>query len=115
MKKNNITKLLQEMELIATSLIAGMYITDFTIHDTEFICRTNAKEPFVWFVYNSGTHIHKVNEISEIRGLKERTEYYENHTNSDFCLYRYDGQKLFPVFPKVMREWINNELKKHSL
>jgi hypothetical protein len=111
--KMDMTELLQLMELIATSLITSPYITDFTVHDTNFI-RTNVGRPFVWLVYNSGTHIYAADNIQDVRHYKEMLDHYENYSQADFCLYRYDGDKLFPVFPKVMHGWIDNELKKYS-
>ena len=108
--KPDITELLQLMELIATNLITTQYITDFTVHDTNFVRRTNAETPFVWMVYYSGTHIYALNNAKEIQKFTEMLYYYENHSNSEFCLYRYDGNKLFPVFPKVIKKWIENEL-----
>ena len=112
--KPDIPKLLQLMELIATSLITTRYITDFTIHDTNFVHRTNAETPFVWMVYYSGTHIYALNDNKEIQNFTEMLDCFETHYNSEFCLYRYDGNKLFPVFPKVIKKWIENELTKYS-
>jgi hypothetical protein len=96
------------MEFIATSLITSRYITDFTVHDANFIRRTSAGTPFVWLVCESGTHIHAADDAQDIRHFKEILDHYENYSKADFCLYRYDGEKLFPVFPKIMHEWINN-------
>ncbi|GHT54457.1 hypothetical protein FACS189446_4130 [Bacteroidia bacterium] len=110
----NITELFQLMELIATNLITTRYITDFTVHDKNFIRRTNTKTPFVWLVYYSGTHIYDLTDSKEIRQFNEMLKHFENHSSNDFCLYRYDGSKLFPVFPKIMHTWIDNELKKYS-
>ena len=112
--ENCMIKLLQLMELVATNLITTRYITDFTIHDVNFIRRTNAETPFVWMVYYSGTHIYALNDAKEIKDFKEMLEHYETYSKQDFCLYRYDGNKLFPVFPKVIKEWIDNELTKYS-
>jgi urate oxidase len=114
MGKTDITDLLQLMEWIATSLITSQYITDFTIHDTNFIRRTNAETPFVWLVYESGTHIYSLNDIQEIRNFKEVLDVFENYRKSDFCLYKYDGNRLFPVFPKITRMWIESELTKNT-
>ncbi|GHU59096.1 hypothetical protein FACS189411_15520 [Bacteroidia bacterium] len=108
----NITKLFAQMELIAASLITTSYITDFTVHDRNFIRRTNAQKPFVWMVYYSGTHIYSLTDIQEIRQFNEMLEHFEKYSSNDFCLYRYDGEKLFPVFPKVIRKWTENELTK---
>lgn len=102
-----ITELLQSMELIATSLITSRYITDFTVHDTHFI-RTNIGKPFVWLVYKSGTHIYATDNVQDIRHFKEMLDHYENYSHVDFCLYRYDGDKLFPVFPKIAHMLINS-------
>jgi hypothetical protein len=99
------------MEPVAKVL--GPYITDFTVHDTNFI-RTNVGKPFVWLVYESGTHIYAMDDPQNIGNFIRIFDFYENNSTSDFCLYRYDGSKLFPVFPKVMRTWIDNELKKYS-
>ena len=41
-------------------------------------------------------------------------DHYENYSQSEFCLYRYDGDKLFPVFPKITRVLIENELTKNT-
>jgi hypothetical protein len=113
-KKMNITELLQLMEWIATSLVTGRYITDFTIHDTNFIRRTNVGKPFIWLVYKSGTHIHATDEVRDMRSFLEMLDYYEQYSESDFCLYRYDGNRLFPVFPKITRIWIESELAKNT-
>jgi len=110
--KPDTTKLLQLMELIATSLITTQYITDFTIHDTNFVRRTNAETPFIWMVYYSGTHIYALNDKQENLNFTKILEYYENYSNSEFCLYKYDGNKLFPIFPKVIKSWLENELTK---
>jgi len=104
--KMDIAELLQFMELIATSLVTSRHITDFTVHDTAFIRRTNAGTPFIWFVYESGTHLYAMDNAPDIRQLKEMLDHYENYSKADFLLYRYDGDKLFPVFPKVIRRWI---------
>lgn len=102
------------MEPVAASLITTRYITDFTVHDTDFIRRTNAETPFVWLVYHSGTHIHALDDAKEIQDFLNTLEQYERYSGADFCLYRYDGEKLFPVFPKVMREWTENKLSEYS-
>ena len=107
---SNVTGLLQSMEHIAKSLISGRYITDFTVHDTNFICKSNAKIPFIWLVYKSGTHLYFTVGKQEILNLKNRLDYYENYSESDFFLYRYDGQNLSPVFPKIIHEWIDKQL-----
>jgi hypothetical protein len=109
--KMDMTELLQRMEWIATSLVTGRYITDFTVHDTNFIRRTNAETPFIWMVYESGTHICSVNDIQDIRNFREVLDVHKNYRESDFCLYRYDGNKLFPVFPEITRLLIE---KKHK-
>jgi hypothetical protein len=113
-KKMNITELLQLMEWIATSLVTGRYITDFTIHDTNFIRRTNPGKPFIWLVYKAGTHIYAMDDARDIRNFLEMLDYYEQYSESDFCLYRYDGDKLFPAFPKITRTWIESELTKNT-
>jgi hypothetical protein len=107
--KMDTAELLQLMELIATSLITSRYITDFTVHDTSFIHRTNAGTPFIWFVYESGTYIYVTDDAKDIRNFMEILDHYENYAKADFCLYRYDGNKLFPVFPKVIRKQLGNE------
>jgi hypothetical protein len=111
-EKMDMTELLQQMEWIAKSLITSRYITDFTIHDIRFIRRTNAETPFIWFIYESGTHIYSLNDVQEIRNFKELLDYYENYSKSNFCLYRYDANRLFPVFPKIARILIESELTK---
>jgi len=111
---SKVARLLQAIEPIATKLITGRYITDFTVHDTNFIRQTNAETPFIWLVYKSGTHLHQTEEKQEIVNLKDRLDYFSKYSNSDFCLYRYDGHILFPVFPKVIHEWIDNQLKIES-
>jgi hypothetical protein len=110
--KMDLTELLQLMEWIATSLITGRHITDFTVHDTNFIRRTNVGRPFVWLVYKSGTHIYATDDAQEAGHFLEMLNHYEQYSRSDFCLYRYDGRKLFPVFPETTRIWIENELTK---
>jgi len=112
-EENSVTQLQESMELIATSLITSRHITDFTVHDVNFIHRTNAEIPFVWLVYDSGTHIYATNEAQDIRNFKDLLDHFENYFKKDFCLYRYDGIKLFPVFPGVIREWIKKELTKN--
>ena len=107
---SRITCLLQTMDSIAKALITGPYITDFTVHDTNYIRRTKAKTPFVWFIYKSGTHLYQTDERQEIKKIKSMLEHYEEYSKSDFCLYRYDGKKLLPVFPKTLHEWIKNQL-----
>jgi hypothetical protein len=113
--RTGVERLLQQMESIAAALITSPYITDFTVHDTNFIRGTDTGRPFAWLVYESGTHIYATDDIQEIRNFLETLNYYENYSSSDFCLYRYDGEKLFPVFPKVMRKWVDNKLKEYSL
>jgi hypothetical protein len=105
-----IPRLLQSMGKIAKSLITNQFITDFTIHDTVFIHRTNAKIPFIWLVRDAGTHLYQTDEIKEIQALKSILDYYMKYSSSEFCLFKYDGQKLFPVFPKVIREWLEKQL-----
>jgi hypothetical protein len=101
--KMDMEELLRLMEWIATSLVTSLFITDFTVYDTGFIRRTNASEPFIWLVRENGTHLYVTNSAQEIRNFFQTLDYYENHSDSDFCLYRYDGEKLFPVFPKITR------------
>jgi hypothetical protein len=103
------------MNPIATALITGLYITDFTIHDTNFIRRTNAKTPFIWFVYESGTHIYAADNAGELRTFLQILDYYENYSEKGFCLYRYDGEKLFPVFPNITRILTESELTKCTI
>ena len=112
--KMNISALLQLMELIATSLITSLFITDFTVHDTGFIHRTKAKIPFIWLVYESGTHLYPLNDRNAIKNLNEIMNLYEIYLKKDFCLYRYDGEKLFPVFPKITHIMIGSELTKNT-
>jgi len=110
----NTEKLLQLMELIATNLITTRYITDFTVHDTNFVRRTNAETPFIWLVNHSRTHLYTLDDKQEILNFTKILDYYVNNSNSEFCLYKYDGNKLFPVFPKVIKSWIENELTEYS-
>jgi len=110
----NTEKLLQLMELIATNLITTRYITDFTVHDTNFVRRTNAETPFIWLVNHSRTHLYALDDKQEILNFTKILDYYVNNSNSEFCLYKYDGNKLFPVFPKVIKSWIENELTEYS-
>ena len=107
---SNVASLLQAMEPIATALITGQYITDFAVHDANFIRETNAETPFIWLVYKSGTHLHQTDEKQEIMNLKNRLDHYENYSQNEFCLFRYDGQNLFPVFRKTIHEWIDKQL-----
>ena len=113
-EKMNMAALLQLMDLIATSLITSLFITDFTIHDTGFIRQTKAKTPFIWLVYESGTHLYPLDNPNSMKRLIEIIDFYENYWKADFCLYRYDGKKLFPVFPKITRIVIGNELTKNT-
>jgi len=108
----SITKLLQQMKSIAAALITSLYITDFTVHDTNFIRQTNAKTPFIWLVRESGTHIYAMNDAERLRNFLQTLDYYENYSESDFCLFQYDGKKLFPVFPAITRILTENELTK---
>ena len=101
------------MEPIASTLITSIHITDFTVHDTNFIRKTNAKTPFIWLVYESGTHIYATNKAKDLRNFLQTLDYYENYSAADFCLYRYDGNKLFPVFPNVTRMLTEHELAKY--
>jgi hypothetical protein len=109
-EKMDMAELLQCMEWIAISLITGRYITDFTVHDTRFIRKTNAGRPFIWLVYKSGTHIYAMDDVREIRSFLEILDYYEQYSTSDFCLYRYDKNKLFPSFPKTIRILAESQL-----
>ncbi len=105
--------LLQQMGKMASALITSIYITDFTLHDTGFIRSRNAETPFIWFVYESGTHIYAMDNGKEIRNFLQMLDHYENYSRRDFCLYRYDGEKLFPVFPKITRVLVEKELTKY--
>ena len=109
-----ITKLLQQMKPIAVELVTSIYVTDFTLHDTNFIRRTKAKTPFIWLVYESGTKLHAANDVQELRNFLHALNYHENYSGTDFCLFRYNGSKLFPVFPKITRILIQNELTKNT-
>jgi hypothetical protein len=108
----DMTELLRLMEFIATALITGLYITDFTIHDVRFIHETNAGVPFVWLVHETGTHLYSTDNIRDVRHFREMLDHYENYSEREFCLYRYDGNKLFPVFPRITRILIESELTK---
>jgi uncharacterized secreted protein with C-terminal beta-propeller domain len=111
---NRVAELLQQMRPIASALITGRYIMDFTVHDTRFIRRTNAGVPFIWLVYKSGTHIYAMDDAKEIRNFLEMLDYYEQYSTSDFCLYRYDGNKLFPAFPKTIKILIESQLANNT-
>jgi hypothetical protein len=113
--KMDMEELLRLMNLIAASLVRTRHVTDFTVHDTNFVRRTNAGTPFLWMVYNSGTHLCVLDDVQGILNFKKTLDYYEHYSKADFCLYRYDGEKLFPVFPKDMRKWINDRLSEYSL
>ncbi|MDR0231216.1 MAG: hypothetical protein LBI82_03765 [Dysgonamonadaceae bacterium] len=112
--KNSITKLLQQMNPIASALITSLFITDFTVHDTKFIRQTKAKTPFIWLVYESGTHLYTTNEVGQLQDFLKILDYYESYSEADFCLFRYDGNKLFPVFPNVTRMLTESELTKYT-
>ncbi|GAB6013318.1 hypothetical protein [Viscerimonas tarda] len=100
-------EILQAMDIIARSLMVS-YLTDFTEHDIAFLDNTNAEIPFVWLVRQSGTRIFRDDDGKEIRNLLETMDYYES-AKTDFCLYRYDGVLLKPVFPSTVREWAKKE------
>jgi hypothetical protein len=108
--ENCVMELLRSMELIASNLITTRYITDFTVHDTHFIHRTNAGKPFIWLVYESGTHLYVTDDMQDVRNFLQILDYYEQYSQADFCLYRYDGDKLFPVFPQSIRKFIESDL-----
>ena len=111
-----VSKLLKQMKQIATALITSIYITDFTMHDTQFIRRTKAKTPFYWLVYESGTHLYATDNEQEIVEFSIKLDYYENDSCADFCLFEYDGEKLFPIFPKITRIFAESKLaKKHKI
>jgi hypothetical protein len=103
-------ELLRLMEWIAAPLVTSLFLTDFTVRDTGFIRRTNASVPFIWLVRENGTHLYATNDAQEIRNFFQTLDHYENHSSSDFCLYRYDGEKLFPIFPKITRIVTKNYL-----
>ena len=107
-----IAKLLKQMKQIATALISGLYITDFTMHDTNFIRQTKANTPFYWIVYGSGTYLYEANDEKDIERFSQMLDHYENYSGDDFYLFQYDGEKLFPVFPKITRIFIESELNK---
>lgn len=111
---NKANCLLQSMEPIAKSLITGRYITDFLVHDTNLIRTSYANRPFIWLVYQSGTHLHFIDKKQEILHLKNRLDFYEKFSDTDLYLFRYDGHILFPVFQKVLRGWIENQLKNEN-
>jgi hypothetical protein len=100
-------EILQMMDIIARSLMVS-FLTDFTKHDTDFLDTTNAEIPFLWLVRQSGTTISREDNAKEIRNLLETMDCYEN-TKTDFCLYRYDGVLLKPVFSSTIREWAEKE------
>jgi hypothetical protein len=108
---SNVTRLLKKMEKIAKALITNHFITDCTIHDANFIRRTNAKIPFIRLVRKSGTHLYGTDEKEEVKALKITLDYHIKDSPLEICLFKYDGQKLFPVFPAVIREWIEEQLK----
>jgi len=109
-----IAKLLQQMKPIATALVTSLFITDFTVHDTDFIRRTKAETPFIWLVYESGTKLYAANCTQRLCDFLQTLDYHENHSQMDFYLFRYDGEKLFPVFPKITRILTESELIKIS-
>jgi len=78
--KNSITKLLQQMNPIASALITSLYITDFTVHDTKFIRQTKAKTPFIWLVFESGTHLYTTDEVEQLRNFLQILDYYEKYS-----------------------------------
>jgi hypothetical protein len=107
-----VNRLLKQMQEIANALIVTIYITDFTVHDTQFIRDTNGNTPFLWLVYNSGTHLYATNDSNRIKCFLETLDYYERYSYADFYVYQYDGNKLFPVFPTITRVLTNNQLTK---
>ncbi|GAB6010401.1 hypothetical protein [Dysgonomonas reticulitermitis] len=112
--QTGIEELLHQMEQVAAALVTGPFITDFRVHDTNFIRRTKACIPFIWLVRENGTHLFWFDDASEAKKFMETLDYYENHSGRDFCLYRYNGCKLFPVFPKAMRLLVEREIKNIS-
>jgi hypothetical protein len=105
-------KLLQEMSDIAHALITTIYITDFTVHDTQFIRETEGKKPFFWLVYGSGTHICETDNEERINIFLQNLDYFEQYSHGGFCMYQYDADKLSPVFPRIARVLLCGELTK---
>ncbi|GHU83911.1 hypothetical protein FACS189415_7340 [Bacteroidia bacterium] len=105
-------ELIRIMGIIASNLISTAYITDFTIHDVEFIRQTKAKVPFIWLVKESGTSICQMDFTCSIKNLIVRMDHYDSSSAESYCLFRCNGSGLYPVFPKVIRRWAESELKK---
>jgi hypothetical protein len=98
------------MELIAKSLITGQNIANYIMSDTAFVRDKFALTPFIWLVQKTGTQLFQLYDIQKITELKQILDNCETDTQSNYCLYRYDGKNLFPVFPQAMCEWVDNHL-----
>ncbi|WP_303067647.1 hypothetical protein [Alistipes indistinctus] len=101
-------KLLRRMVPIAHALMTG-FQTDFTVHDAEFVCKTQAKQPFIWLVRELGTRLFPIQEPDNLRFALENIEIYARSYKNDFVLYYYDGHCLRPIVPATVRRMIQQD------
>lgn len=96
------------MAPIAHALMTG-YLSDFTEYDTEFVHKTQAKQPFIWLVRELGTSLFPIKEPDNLRFALENIEIYARSYKNDFVLYYYDGQHLRPIVPASVRRMIQQD------
>lgn len=98
------------MDRIAHSLVSERRIDTFSVEDVDYVKRTNALVPFVWVVTEELTGIYEMDAKAEwVKDLIKTMDYLES-SGLEYCLYVYDGDGLFPVFPKAIREQAGKQI-----
>lgn len=96
------------MAPIVHALMTG-FQTDFSVYDAEFVCKTQAKQPFIWLVRELGTRLFPIQEPDNLRFALENIEIYARSYKNDFVLYYYDGHRLRPIVPATVRRMIQQD------
>ncbi|MDR2911841.1 MAG: hypothetical protein LBV38_00855 [Alistipes sp.] len=90
-------ELIRQMAQIAVPIILGTrFLRDFSLHDSDFVKRTDAKHPFLWLVRENGTSLYDLTRKDSADGFRYTMEQYR-----DECyLFHYNGYYLRPIITK---------------
>jgi len=105
-KPLSVCQLLGMMDSIAHKLITSIYITDFTKHDRKSIVDSEAKRPFIWQVYPSGTWLYFLDEADWKKRLCGRIEAYKS-SSIENLYFMFNEDEFYPVFEKTIIKMLN--------
>jgi hypothetical protein len=97
-------ELIRQMAQIAVPIILDTrFLRDFSLHDSDFVRRTDAKHPFLWLVRENGTSLYDLTRKDSADGFRYTMEQYRD----ECCLFHYDGGYLRPIMPTAANEILN--------